>query len=185
MKTTRRKFMRDIALTLIVGTTIVLVIVLLPWLMIATGQWLTPNPPKPKENYGEFPFKLVYEIDDQRVEIKDTLVVEYLGVGYNEGSGKYNKWKVYQKSSGKTGTSVEIVNEYVDGQGIVNIAFMMGSCEYYMGLAEGNGIYKFEQISPGDILLRTANDTRVITVEELYDKYNIKIIEKEVSMPLD
>jgi hypothetical protein len=92
---------------------------------------------------------------------------------------------VYQKSSGKTGTSVEIVNEYVDGQGIVNIAFMMGSCEYYMGLAEGNGIYKFEQISPGDILLRTANDTRVITVEELYDKYNIKIIEKEVSMPLD
>ena len=64
----------------------------LPWLLF---EVLAPNPPAPEVTYGEFPFSLVYEIDGERVEIKDTLVIEHKGVDYNEGMGKYNKWKTY------------------------------------------------------------------------------------------
>lgn len=54
---------------------------------------LTPNPPEPQITYGEFLFKLECEINGDKKTVEDTVMREYDGIGWNEGSGKYRKWK--------------------------------------------------------------------------------------------
>ena len=134
--------------------------------------------------YGEFPFKLVYEANGERIEIDDVLVIEYLGQDWNEGTGTYNKWNTFHKKGTKTKncTTVDLYERgEIDG---VTITFFLGSCEYYMGLDETIGsIYKLYKINPGDIVISSHKEFRVISDEELYDDFGIKIIEKSVSSP--
>ena len=169
---------------------ICLIVFVLPWTLVLCAFWLSPSPPRPEIKYGEFPFKLVYEVNDKRIVTEDTLVIEYLGVGYNEGLGKYNKWNAYYKSSRvnpndlTNNKSLELFNGFVEGEGSVIITFKLGSCEYYMGLAEVDPIYKFYGINPGDIVISSSKATRSITDEELNNSFNIKIIEKTISPPL-
>ena len=147
--------------------------------------FLSPGPEKPEIPYGEFPFKLVYEINGERIEIDDVLVIEHLGQDWNEGSGKYNEWHTFHMkgTKAKNCTTLDLCeNSETDG---ATITFFLGSCEYYMGLEETSAsIYKRYKINPGDIVVSSHKEFRVITEEELYDKFGIKIIEKSVSMPL-
>jgi len=63
----------------------------LPWLFIFIGNQLEPNPPHPEITHGEFPFRLVYEINGQRQVIEDTLTCDFDLFGTDEGRGKYRK----------------------------------------------------------------------------------------------
>ena len=145
------------------------------------------TPPKPEVTYGEFPFTLIYEIDGERVEVKDTLVVEYLGVGANEGRGKYNEWNRYLKSKYSSGY---MRNSVVLYEGLFNnnsaiVYLELGSCEYYMGLEEEALYYYHSDVRPGDIVLDTPGYYGALTDEELYDKFKIEIIKKEISSPIE
>ncbi len=158
--------------------------------MVVFFSSCSTRPIEPKNKYGEFPFKLVYEKNDGRIEIIDSFVIEYLGVGYDEGRGKHNKWRAYYKSA-KTDpthsisdTDLVLFNDYVDGVGSVKIFFALGSCEYYMGLEETGTIYQWENISPGDIVITSREGTRSISNEELLQDYGINIIEKTISSPI-
>lgn len=73
----------------------------MPWISIYLGIQSEPNSPSPTTKYGEFPFRLEYEIDGKRMVIQDTLICEYDGVGADEGRGKYRKWKQAKISSGE------------------------------------------------------------------------------------
>jgi hypothetical protein len=53
---------------------------------------------KPMNKQGEFPFRIVYEIDGFQTVIEDTLICEYKGTGINEGVGKHLVWNAYLKS---------------------------------------------------------------------------------------
>lgn len=64
-----------------------------PWIIIAVGLWLSPAPPKPEITYGEFDFKLVYEIDGEIQTIEDTIICELDGFNIDEGRGKTRRWK--------------------------------------------------------------------------------------------
>ena len=172
---------------LVIVVLVFVFLIMLPWLMIACGAFLEPDPPKPEATYGEFPFELVYEMDGQQIEISDTLVIEYSGVGYNEGVGKYNKWNAYWKESECTPgypTSIELFSGFVEGIGSVTIAYKLGSCEYYMGLDEVQGIYIYNDVNPGDIFLTSPKENKVITDEELYSRFSIRIISKSLSSPI-
>ena len=59
---------------------------------------LGPKPPRPEITRGEFDFRLVYEIDGERFVAEDTLIVEYVGTGWDAGAGHFNKWDSYFKS---------------------------------------------------------------------------------------
>jgi hypothetical protein len=64
-----------------------------PWLLIFIGIQSKPNPPRPEITNGEFPFRLMYEVNGYQKVIEDTLIYEFDGYGADEGRGKYRKWK--------------------------------------------------------------------------------------------
>ena len=51
-----------------------LVVSMLPLFIISIGA---PAPPAPEITYGEFPFRLEYEIEGERFVIEDTLIAEF------------------------------------------------------------------------------------------------------------
>ena len=155
---------------------------------------------QPKTTYGEFPFSLVYEIDGERVEIKDTLVIEYEGCEKEFDRIEY-KWNAYYKNSipderyAEYSKSIHICKGEIAGLiGPVRVNFFIGHCEDYMGLPEPYpNVY--EKMNPGDIYIsyyvkderlhnNLGNAERLITEEELYEYFNIRIIEKTVSDPI-
>ena len=68
-------------------------IVAFPWIMLVVGGYVLPAPPKPEITYGEFDFKLVFEIDGESKTIEDTIICEFDGFSVDTGSGKRRRWK--------------------------------------------------------------------------------------------
>lgn len=161
-------------------------ILALPWAILSLGQFLEPNPPKPEQDYGEFPFKLVYEQNGEINTIENTLVIEYLGIGYNEGVGKHYLWDVYYKNaeadieSYQRIVSIELFEGYNEVYGDSAVFFELGDCEYFMGLDDGtNHLYP-----PGEICISSFNYSGPLSEQELYEAFGITIIEKSIAPPL-
>lgn len=127
------------------------------------------DPPRPEMTYGEFPFRLEYEINGERVVIEDTLICEFDGYGLSGGRGKYRKWKS-AFASGR-----ERVTLYVDET--VEIHYPVGSAQYYMGdLEKGRTV---NHAFPNAVI--TAKDGKMtmsasIDARQLEKKYNIVLI---------
>ena len=159
-----------------------------PWIFMGCMAILEPAPPAPQETYGEFPFKISYEIDNKTVTIEDTLVIEYKGTKWNEGLGKYNHWSRYfknQRVNGISSDEIILYSGFLDNGNPVTIYFELGSCEYYMGLPEADSYYMYNEIYSGDIVLNAGEHVGCISEDELYNKFGIKVVEKFVSPPLD
>ena len=163
-----------------------------PTTLVAACIAMDDTPPKPKQSYGEFPFLLTYEINGQRKEIKDTLVIEYLGLVYNKSVegiyGKENKWKAYMRNSEEyyelpyISETLCLYDGVIEDVGYVQIHYDIGRIEYYMGLEKADAYSR----KPGSIVAYSYAEREyiVITEEELYNIYNIRIIEKSISPPL-
>lgn len=92
--------------------------------------------PKPEITYGEFPFKLTYELNGEIKTIEDTIICEFDGFEVLGEAGKYRKWKTSLKSGNERLTLLDLrpskeVNEF--GQTILELYFYYGNAEYYMG----------------------------------------------------
>lgn len=165
-------------MVLVVGAVIiVLIIVALPWILLATGINSLPNPSQPAITHGEFPFRLEYEINGQRMVIQDTLICEYDGVGSNEASGKYRKWEE-RLASGKERVTLLKVDDRTE------IYYYPGSANYYMGDSEGPGLH---DSYPNAII--SQRDGRItsggtIQADELLTKYKIRLLSRENSRPI-
>ena len=168
---------------------LVVFFVTLPWTLIYLHDVFSPDPPKPPVDYAELPFKLVYEIDGEIITVEDTYVIKYKGVDWDEGQGKHNVWytSFLGQSHGKDYNYVDgaviILDDLKDGSS-GRIEFLLGSCEYYMGLEEEEPLYKYDDVSPGDIVLFSSGYTGPISDEELKNEYGITILEKSISPPL-
>ena len=84
-----------ISLVIIILSIFVLCI---PWIILMIGGQFSSNPASPQITYSEFPICLEYEIEDRHFKVEDTLVCEFDGFGFDEGKGKFRKWKSYLKS---------------------------------------------------------------------------------------
>jgi len=82
-----------VIVALILICVIGILIIASPWIILAVGLWLSPAPPKPEITYGEFDFKLVYEIDGEIQTIEDTIICEFDGFNIDEVNGKTRRWK--------------------------------------------------------------------------------------------
>ncbi|TJY43850.1 hypothetical protein E5161_00085 [Cohnella pontilimi] len=169
-----------IILSIIALAPIMLIVVfaILPWLLIAIGIWLEPAPPAPKLTYAEFPFRLEFESQGKLLTIKDSLICKYDGIGMNEGVGKYHKWKDYFASGIERITLLKIS----DNQ---EINYEPGCPESFM---EGKGS-NFELIyAPFDAVeFKTDGKYKEwshIEAEELFNRYQIKIINFNVDDPI-
>lgn len=80
-------------MVLIVIIFAVIIFITAPWFTLFTGIQLLPNPPKPVVTYGEFPFRLEYEVNGRRIIDEDILICEFDGFATNTAKGKYRKWK--------------------------------------------------------------------------------------------
>jgi len=162
----------------------------LPWLLIYLGMQSLPNPKKPEISYGEFPFRLEYEINGERMVIYDTLICEYDGIGANTGVGKYRKWKSRLASGAEAVILLEVENP-VGKLSTANIltqtiCYNPGSAAYYMGDIGENQTYKHN--FPNASFYEIYDDNRivrgVIYENELYEKFNIKLISWEPADPI-
>ena len=59
---------------------------------------LNPRILKPENKYGEFAFRIEYEIEGEIMEYEDLVIAEYGGTRWNAGSGNDNVWNVRLES---------------------------------------------------------------------------------------
>lgn len=158
---------------------IVLYITVLPWLMIFIGSFFLPSPPRPEVTYGEFPFRLEYEINGKRKVIQDTLICEYDGIGIDEGRGKYREWKE-RLASGNHNILLLKVSDTKE------IYYDPGPAQYYMGDMNEGVTYtqSFPDASYSEKYADGSASEGIIFADELLTKYNIKLISWDYTPPI-
>ena len=145
-----------------------------PWI----ASFVQPTPPQPVIRYGEFPFKLEYEINGQVVVVEDTIICKYKGIDVTFGEGKFLKWEGYL-ASGKESAPHDEVSLLIDGAN--QIYFRLGGPAWYLGYMSvyypGYGSPSFHAWSPSSF--------GIISTDDLWNKYNIRIISFEPSPPIE
>ncbi|GAA0352396.1 hypothetical protein [Bacillus horti] len=169
----------SVAITIvIVFVGIIASITISPWFALFLGISLTPNPPKPEITYGEFPFRLEYEINGETIIIEDTLICEYDGIGADVGRGKYRKWKD-RLASGNERVTLLKLNDTIE------IYYSPGSAKYYMDdLAD---YVEFNHEFPNASIIQKVGETtsyRTIHSDQLLEQYNIKLISWDYTQPI-
>lgn len=96
-----KKKIVTIAISMICVLAIGFLTLISPWLLLAVGLCFLPAPPKPEIRYGEFDFKLVYEINGEMRTVEDTIVCKFDGFHMDEGQGKTRRWKEEFKNEQK------------------------------------------------------------------------------------
>lgn len=145
--------------------------------------------PKPEITYGEFPFRLEYEINGERKVIQDTLICEYDGIGWDEGQGTHREWKEHLASGKEDVVLLEITNPGYHGDKRIvkqEIVYPIGSARYYMGDLDEYESYGecfpdacyYEEYEGG------GSGGPVILADDLFKKYHIKLISWHCSKPL-
>jgi len=105
--------------------TIVIIILATP---ILFQLYLWSPPPPPAIRYGEFPFRLEYELDGERFVIEDTLVASFVEsrIGVKNESG-VRRW---QSTFENTEDGLSIILKRGDD---LSISFRPGLAPFYMG----------------------------------------------------
>lgn len=155
--------------------------------------WRTPAPPLPEITYGEFPFRLEYELNEELHVIEDTLIVEFDGFGMNEGIGRYRRWT----SRLASGEDLVLLLEVSDNK---QIFYFPGPANYYMGdrlngynhtfpsasfIERERGITRRDILHDKELLEQFGPlDQNTINEEELLNQYNIRLVNWEISEPI-
>lgn len=158
---------------------------MIPWILMAGSAYLsTPNQPEPVIHYGEFPFRLVYELEGKVYEIEDSVVCEYEGQDFSVGTGeKYRKWK----SSLKSGNTRITLLHTEDGIEIFFLNLSWFPASLYMGDPESksNTVGTFPNaLYTSDFENKTVGKY-IIKAEEMWEKYRLKLISWEISPPIE
>ena len=132
------------------------------------------NPPIPQIKYGEFPFRLEYEINGRGVVVEDTLIIKYDGIKTSVSTGKSIKWKAYLASNKKESNILLLKIDEKTG-----VYYCVGDPKFYMG---DGGIAHF----PVYIQYKSGNHVSIggPPDDELLERYGIKIISWEFSDPI-
>ena len=151
---------------------------------------LMPDPPAPEITYGEFDYKLVYELNDETKVSEGTFICEFAGF-YSLGSaGKYRKWNMHLNNDENYITLLDLSNgDVVDdfNHKILKLYFSPGNPRYYMGdnsIDIGQQPWDLKWI---DYMYEDTDGTighSGYRADEAYEKYKIKLISWEVSSPI-
>ncbi len=162
-----------------------------PWIIAAIEMTNLPDPPKPSVTYGEFPFRLEYELNGEVHVIEDILVCEFAGVESRGAAGKYREWNEYIKSTG--GNMVTLLdvrdnNDFTEwGNQVLELCFDPGKAAYYMGDTDSY-LSKTSRGEWIDYLYLTPKGEKgysAFTSDEAWEKYGIRIIKYEPSKPIE
>lgn len=163
---------------------IITIILNMSWLILMIGGYFSSNPNTPEITYSEFPICLEYEINGQYTKVEDILICEFDGFGFNEGNGKFRKWKARLKSGNNRITllkngNIEIYYFPVKDDSRLAGVFM-GDTEYHLG---GVGDTFPDAWYTTNFEDKTINDY-IINADDMIDKYNLKLLKWECSKPI-
>lgn len=162
----------------IIGGIVAIMIVCIPWIALKLGLVFSKEPAKPAETHGEFPYKLVYEINGKQYVSEGKFICEYGGISLNEGRGKHRTWKGFVN-----GTNVSGVLLFEDETNIIYC--YIGDAGYYMGDNEYSGHNPNKPLVPHLYCKsKTMDEGLLISESEILDLYNINIIEYEFAKPI-
>ena len=193
-----RKKIFIVIIAIILLFVIGILIFISPWLILAVGLYLSPAPPKPEIKYGEFNFKLVYEISGEVRTIDDTIVCEFDGFNIDEGRGKTRRWKEHFKNEQNNelyAFRMEYPEEYKHSKpekyNIVlqnidhyKVLLIMADAEYFMGEPENKQTGELEPtIQVYDKSVGYFKDP--IQSDEFLKEYNFKIISWYCDSPIE
>lgn len=185
---------------------LVLFIVTFPFSYLILGSYIyylfEPCPPEPAVKYGEFPFQLKYEINGKEITVEDTVVFEFDGFKRTSTGLRHRRWKSYLKNNNAEWYSdntdvqpfseVEVVLMKIDEK--TRVCFLLGSSSYYMNDPASSTdekdqeFYRFPEANysinkidydGNEILYRPR-----VGVNELWEKYKIKLLSWEHSEPI-
>ena len=148
----------------------------------------------PEIKYGEFPFRLEYEINGQAIVIEDTIICKHNG---HSGGNWWSNWNASLTSGEQEKFSWTMYNQaiYLKIDDVNNICFLLGSADHYMGLYKFYNVLGNEhdydsyqvrafQIVGSDFPV-SATGAQLISDDELLNKYGIRIISWEPSPPIE
>ena len=146
-----------------------------------------PNPPVPEITYGEFPFKLTYEVDGEIKIIEDTVICEFDGFKSEGENGKHRKWKARLKSGDEQVTMLKIDETF-------KLYCSYDLPEYYMDDLRFMSRVEYEQMRERDlnsyfiILGKYDNgkeaESNFISADEAWDRYNFRILDRKYTPPI-
>ena len=139
--------------------------------------WMGPDPPMPEITYGEFPFRIEYEVYGEVMVVEDTIICEFDRVEL-AGDHKIRRWKSYLASNGERYIMLYAIDA------TKKICCSSIGASYFMG---DGGSYSNEY-PPGSFLkeLRgnTWDTTAKVSTKELLEQYGIRFISWEYSEPI-
>ncbi len=163
-----------------------IIITALFYLFILSGAFavLMPKPPAPQIKYGEFPFTITYEINNEVQVYKDAVICEYEGIESWGTAGKYRKWSRNLKSGNE---HIVILKSKENGKSFEIYVPVPGLAEYYMGDFDKRSREECENGMKDDRYLgyKQGEIDHSITKEEALEKYNVKVINIECSPPIE
>lgn len=168
-----------------IGIIVVSAIVVIPavlsgiaWLCLGLGLLFSEAPSAPEYTYGEFPYKLIYELNGENHIIEGEYICKYSGVQMNEGMGKYRTWVGYVN-----GTDEDCVYVYEDEDVVVYC--YIGDAGYYMGDYRRSGHPEGEPLKPRLFANPKNGDIGMILSEtDILDLYGIRLVEYSLSQPI-
>ena len=194
MKNSKLSFFILIAIIIIItflsiGSLLLIAYFLAPWSVPWMGYVIYPNPGKPEITHGEFPFKIVYEVQGEIFEIEDTAICDYTGIELSEFWGKRRTWELELQSGNEQIILLDISeNSITDEAGylFLYLYWFPGNAEFYMGdnatwsSRSPNGGVMIDCVKQrGDVTARTA-----ISAEEAWERFGIRIIDIQWSEPV-
>ena len=177
-------------LILLVFPVVVIMFLWLPWLLMQLGIQGMPDPPKPEITYGEFPFRLEYEMNGQIVVVEDTLICEFGGISADEGRGKFRIWKSYLASGEDEILLLEVANPIENWKGTPRkqiIYYNPGAAGYYMG-DMGEGVTYTHNFPDASIYEEYADGSTMrgkIEAKELHDNFHIVLLDWRYTPPIE
>ena len=179
---------------MVIGISLAIFSVLYPIfiLFVASGILFTAQPDPPEITYGEFPFRLTYELNGEIIVIEDTIICEYNGIP--NWTYPKREWKSHLKSANERIILLNFrpLGEATEnGDNMLELYFDYGNAEYYMG--DINSAYAGEsarepKIGRVNYILENSSGNIVyhfFLADTVYERYGIKILSWEVSPPIE
>lgn len=165
--------------------------IFVPWAVPWMNYILIENPDKPTITYGEFPFEIVYEINGEIYEIKDTIICNYAGIELSDVWGKSRTWDSALQSGNEKIVLLDVSDKNITdaaGYSILSLYLSYGNAEFYM-----NDIAHQTARPPNDGKLyidciKQSNDIvahTLISPEEAWEKFGLRIIDVKWSSPIN
>ena len=192
----KNTFLRFVLIAIIIAITALCIWKLLlmayfvaPWAVPWMGYVVYPNPGKPEVTHGEFPFKIVYELQGEIYQIEDTVICDYTGIELSEPWGKRRTWELELQSGNEQIILLDVSDQNITDEAgylFLYLYWYPGNAEFYMGddatlsaRSPNSGVMIECVKQRGDVTARTA-----ISTEEAWDRFGIRIIDIQWSEPV-